>query len=128
MIRLLCMSVLMFGLAACSNLSVSDLATTAGATAGGMVGALTGHPGIAAATTAGGALAGAAIVGDTAATVDACAQNPEVCSTISFYATLQDFWHWLVAGGVALVIAAWLIPGPQRLWGKKPESNRRKRM
>ena len=109
-----------FLVSGCSRLSVSDLATTAGAGVGAVAGAATGlGPVVTVTSTLAGGAAGGALVGETVTTAEACVENPEVCTQITVAKTVQDFIHWIIGGGVLLIIAAWLIPGPQSLWRKK---------
>ena len=117
---LLCLAGFLSG---CSNIDLSDVATTAGASAGAVGAAvLTTNPaGILVGTVAGGA-AGAALVEDSTDPVDACIENPEVCETVSFWHAVEDFVHWIIGGGVLLIITAWLLPGPQALWRRRDDN------
>ena len=107
-------------LAGCSSIDLSDIATTTGAGVGAVgTAALTTNPaGILVGTVAGG-VAGAALVEDGTDPIDACLENPEICREIEFWDTIKDSIHWFIGGGIVLIIAAWLIPGPQTLWRKK---------
>ena len=102
------------------------MATATGAAVGAAgTAVLTTNPaGILVGSLAGG-VAGGAVVPDEVSTVEACADNPEICNTIAIQKTVMDFIHWIIGGGVLLILAAWLIPGPQTLWRKKDgKSNR----
>ena len=109
---------------ACSAIDLSDIATTAGAGAGAVgTAVLTTNPaGILVGTVAGG-VAGAALVEDSTDPVDACIENPEVCETVSFWHAVEDFVHWIIGGGVLLIITAWLLPGPQALWRRRDDNS-----
>ena len=124
-----CFTVLLIGLvlAGCSNFSLSDLATGAGATAGATTSAMLGLPPVVTLTSAaGGAVAGAALVGEAETVVDVCSHVPTEdysgCVTkLKIFELFNTLWHWAVGAIVFLVVAAWLIPGPQTLlfWRKK---------
>lgn len=104
----------------CARVGISDLATAAGATAGAAVGAASGlGPAVVLTTTAGGAVAGGLLVEEGVTTAEACAKNPEVCNQLAFWDAFNNFWHWAVGGFVTLMIAMWLIPGPQHIFRRK---------
>ena len=107
-------------LAGCSSVDLSDISTVAGASAGAVgTAVLTTNPaGILVGTVAGG-VTGAVLVEDEPSAADVCIENPEACVAAETGETIRDFFHWIIGGGVLLIIVAWLIPGPQRLWRKK---------
>ena len=107
-------------LSACSRIDLSDMAATAGAGAGALgTAVLTTNPALVGVGAIAGGVAGSAVVEDTTKTVDACIANPEVCQTISFWHAIEEFIHWIIGGGVLLIIVAWLLPGPQKLFRRK---------
>ena len=106
-------------LSGCSRISLSDLGTGIGATAGATLGAITGNPAIVAVTTAGGAAAGAVLVEDAAKPENFCKANPDKCNEFLFWSSVKDAIHWIIGGIVALITIAWLIPGPQSLFRRK---------
>ena len=124
-----CFTVLLIGLvlAGCSNFSLSDLATGAGATAGATTSAMLGLPPVVTLTSAaGGAVAGAALVGEAETVADVCSHVPTEdysgCVTkLKIFELFNTLWMWAVGGVVGLIVIAWLIPGPQTLlfWRKK---------
>ena len=116
----------------CSNLSLSDLATGAGATLGATAPAVLNlHPAVTLASAGAGAVAGAALVGETETVADACSHVPtdqyQSCLTrFKLFELFNTLWMWAVGAVVGLMVMAWLIPGPQSLffWRKSnAESN-----
>ena len=104
----------------CARLGISDLATAAGATAGAVAGSATGlGPAVVLTTTAAGAVTGGLLVEDTVTTAEACAKSPEVCNDLAMWDFFTKFWQYGLGAVVALIIAMWLIPGPQHLFRRK---------
>ena len=130
--RWLLTSVLMFTLVGCSNLQMDELAAT-GATAGAalVTTALTVNPvaGAAVGVAAGTAVSVITPASNAAADPTACdtPECVEAFATAKRWDTVMDFIHWIIGGCVVLLLAAWLIPGPQ-LWferrNKDDKSNR----
>ena len=118
-------------LVGCSSVDLSDISTTAGASAGAVGAAvLTTNPaGILIGTVAGG-VTGAVLVEDEPSAADVCIENPEACVAAETGETIRDFLHWIIGGGVVLIIVGWLIPGPQSLWRRKdaPTNSTRQRV
>lgn len=122
--NLLMILVVSLTVAGCARLGISDLATAAGATGGALVGTATGlGPAAVLTTTAGGAVAGGLLVEDGVTTAEACAKSPEVCNQLAFWDAVNNFWQWGLAAFVALMIAMWLIPGPQTFFRRKDNAN-----
>ena len=131
---LMCGLVASFVLSGCSSLKLEDVAgpATAATVAAGTA-VLTVNPvvGIAAGTAAGAAVEAAipepATVDITQVTNE---HQAEVAKKQLLWETIQSFWQWALGAGVALIVAAWIIPGPQTLFRKKPQepSNRREGM
>ena len=104
----------------CSGrITLSDVATGAGATVGALVGTATSNPAVILTTTTAGAAVGAALVKEAPSAADVCIENPEACVAAETGETIRDFIHWIIGGGVLLIIVAWLIPGPQSLWRRQ---------
>ena len=107
-------------LGGCSKIDLSDVATTAGAAVGAVgTAVVTSNPALVGVGALAGGVSGAVLVEDQTDPVDACLENPEVCETVSRWHAIEDFFHWIIGGGVLLIIVAWLLPGPQSLWRKK---------
>ena len=121
LVNLLLIALLAGSLTGCSNVSLSDLSTGAGAVVGGTLGAVTGNPAIVAVTSTGGAAVGSALVGETNA-ADVCIENPEACVAAETGETVRDIAHWLIGGAILLIIVGWLIPGPNSLFRKSPKN------
>ena len=106
-------------LSGCSRISLSDLGTGIGATAGATLGALTGNPAVVAVTASGGAAVGAVLVEDAVSPDKFCQHNPDQCNEYLFWSSVKDAIHWIIGAVVALIALAWLIPGPQSLFRRK---------
>ena len=128
---LMCGLVASIVLSGCSSLpkieDVAGTATAAGVSTGLAV--LNVHP---VAAIAAGAASGAAVevaipepesVDITQVTNEHQAQVAEKQITAH---VIEDFIHWIIGGVVVLVIAAWLIPGPQTMF-KRSSGNKRVR-
>ena len=119
---LLCLAGFLSG---CSKIDLSDVATTVGAGVGAVgTAVVTSNPALVGVGAVAGGVSGAVLVEDKADPVDACIENPEVCETVSRWHAVEDFIHWIIGGGVVLILAAWLLPGPQLTWGKKHDGKR----
>ena len=116
-----------FALSGCSSLKLEDVAGPAvGATVATTAAVLTVNP---VAAIAVGAAAGAAteVAIPEPASVDITQveneHQAEVAKKKIEAEWWEDFTHWIIGGGVLLVIAAWLIPGPQWPFGRKTKQN-----
>lgn len=108
-------------LSAClGRIDLSDVATTGGAVGGAVVGtALGGGVPTVLVTTTAGAVAGAVAVEDTTAHVSVTdvktPEQAEVAKSQIFWNFVQEFVMYIVGAFVVLMVAMWLIPGPQSL-------------
>ena len=108
------------GLAGCASLQHS-LPVSGAAAVGAGIGAAACGPGCAT------IFAGAATFGTETLVpaTEPLSSNPEIAKEQLKQDTIQDISMWVILGGVLLVIAAWLIPGPQITmpWRRKKDEN-----
>ena len=116
----LLIALLVGSLTGCSRLDLSDLATTGGATAGAAIGSVVGGIPATVILTAAGGVAGGALVEDATKPENFCKVNPDQCQEFLFWSSVKDAIHWIIGAIVALITIAWLIPGPQSLFKKRP--------
>lgn len=69
---------------------------------------------------------GAAVTAAVVGGPEPLSENPEIAKAQLKQRTIMDFLHWIIGGGVFLIIAAWLIPGPQITmpWRRKKDEIR----
>ena len=119
---------LILGLAVCLSLSgcltTNEVISTGAAAGTALVASAAGAPAVLVATTSAAAgITAGVVTEEPEPTVDITQvetpEQAEVAKSQIFWDALQAFWMWAVGALVVLIVAAWLIPGPQFMFRRK---------